>query len=97
MNPGTGSSANFVASFLPLVFVFGIFYFLLIRPQQKQKKEYEKMLAGVKKNDEVVTTGGIHGTVINVKDATFTLKIDDNVKIEINKNAVGYIKKSRGE
>ncbi|MFA4992292.1 MAG: preprotein translocase subunit YajC [Candidatus Omnitrophota bacterium] len=97
MQPGACSSGNFIASFLPIIFVFVIFYFLLIRPQQKKQKDFEKMLAGVKKNDEVVTTGGIHGTILNVKDDTFTLKIDDNVKIEINKNAVGYVKKSRGE
>ena len=96
MQAGAGSQANFIASFLPIIFVFVIFYFLLIRPQQKKQKEFEKMLAGIKKNDEVVTTGGIHGTILNVKDDTFTLKIDDNVKIEINKNAIGYVKKSRG-
>jgi len=91
----TASSA-LLANLFPIILIFGIFYFLLIRPQQKQKIEYEKMLSSLKKNDEVVTTGGIHGTIINVKDDTFILKIDDNVKIEINKNAVAYVKKQRG-
>lgn len=96
MNPGTGSAPGIVANLLPLAFIFVIFYFLLIRPQQKKQKEYQKMLSELKKNDEIVTNGGIHGTILNIKEDTITLKIDDNVKIEINKNAVGYVKKSRG-
>lgn len=96
MNPGTGSAPAIVANLLPLAFIFVIFYFLLIRPQQKKQKEYQKMLSELKKNDEIVTNGGIHGTILNIKEDTITLKIDDNVKIEINKNAVGYVKKSRG-
>jgi len=87
--------ANAIASLLPIIFIFGIFYFLLIRPQHKKQKEHESMVSSLKKNDEVVTNGGIHGTVVNVKDTTLTLRIDDNVKVEINKNAVTYLKKSR--
>ncbi|MDP2921529.1 MAG: preprotein translocase subunit YajC [Candidatus Omnitrophota bacterium] len=90
------SGAAMITNFLPIILIFGIFYFMLIRPQQKKQKEFERMLKELKKNDEVVTTGGIHGTILNVKDDTLTLKIDDNVKIEINKNAIGYVKKSRG-
>ena len=94
MNPGA-VQPNAIASLMPIIFIFGIFYFLLIRPQQKKHKEHERMIGELKKNDEVVTNGGIHGTIVNVKDATFTLRIDDNTKIEINKNAVTYLKKSR--
>ncbi len=94
MNPGA-AQPNVIASLMPIIFIFGIFYFLLIRPQQKKQKDHERMVSELKKNDEVVTNGGIHGTIVNVKDATFTLRIDDNTKIEINKNAVGYLKKSR--
>jgi len=89
------SGTAMIANFFPIILIFVIFYFMLIRPQQKKQKEYEKMVSELKKNDEVVTNGGIHGTILNVKDDTLTLKIDDNVKIEINKNAIGYIKKSR--
>ncbi len=92
----TGSGAAMLANFLPIILIFVIFYFMLIRPQQKKQKEYEKMLSAINKNDEVVTNGGIHGTILNVKDSTVILKIDDNVKIEINKNAIAYVKKSRG-
>ena len=97
MQGTTGASgAAMLANFLPIILIFAIFYFMLIRPQQKKQKDFEKMLKEVKKNDEVVTNGGIHGTILNVKDDTLTLKIDDNVKIEINKSAIGYVKKSRG-
>jgi preprotein translocase subunit YajC len=94
MNPNV-SQPGPILSMMPIVFIFAIFYFLLIRPQQKKQKEHEKMLSELKKNDEVVTSGGIHGTVVNVKDDTLILKIDENVKIEMNKNAIGYVKKSR--
>lgn len=94
MNPNAAQPSAIV-SLMPLIFIFAIFYFLLIRPQQKKQKEHEKMISGLKKNDEVVTNGGIHGTIVNVKDTTFTLKIDENVKVEINKNAIAYLKKGR--
>lgn len=83
-----------IISLIPIFLVFMIFYFLLIRPQQKRQKEHQNLIAGLKKNDEIVTTGGIHGTIVNVKDTTFVLKVDENVKIEIDKSAVAYLKKS---
>ena len=86
------SSASPVFQFFPLVLIFIIFYFLLIRPQKQKEKEHQKMLTGIDKNDEVVTLGGIHGTVVNVKEKTLILRIDENVKMEIEKNSVAYIK-----
>jgi len=94
MNP-QAAQPNAIASLMPIIFIFGIFYFLLIRPQQKKQKEHQKMVSELKKNDEVVTSGGMHGTVVNVKDTTLTLKVDENVKVEINKSAIAYVKKSR--
>ncbi len=88
-------SAGMMASFFPFILIFVVFYFLLIRPQQKQRKEHEKMLKTLAKNDEVVTNGGIHGTIVNVKDTTVVLRIDDNAKLEIEKSAVAQIKKKR--
>jgi preprotein translocase subunit YajC len=82
-----------VMSFLPLIIIFLIFYFLLIRPQQKRQQEHAKMIESVKKNDEIITSGGIHAVVVNVKENTVMARIDDNVKIEISKNAVAAIKK----
>lgn len=85
-----------LVQFFPLILIFIIFYFLLIRPQKAKEKEHQKMLSGLNKNDEVVTSSGIHATVVNVKDKTVILRIDDNVKIEIEKNCVTYIKKAQG-
>lgn len=82
-----------ILNLLPLLLIFIIFYFLLIRPQRTKEKEHQKMLSGLNKNDEIVTSSGIHGTVVNVKDKTIILRIDENVKIEIEKNCVAYIKK----
>jgi len=86
------SAASPLIQLFPLVLIFIIFYFLLIRPQKQKEKEHQKMIAGINKNDEIVTLGGIHGTVVNVKEKTLILRIDENVKMEIDKNSVAYIK-----
>ena len=95
----SGAASQSQGSFLVLLpmylIIFFVFYFFLIRPQQKKQQDHQNMVAGLKKNDEVITAGGIHGTIVNVKDKTFVVKIDDNVKIEIDKSAVSTIKKSR--
>lgn len=82
---------------LPLLFVvlatFVIFYFILIRPQQKKQKELQKTIEALKKGDRVMTTGGIFGTVVGLKDNILVLKIDENTKIEIIKNAVANVVK----
>ena len=88
-------AANPLVSLLPLVFILLIFYFLLIKPQKAKEKDHQKMVAGLNKNDEVVTTGGIHGTVAQVKEKTLIIRIDENVKIEVEKNCVAYIKKQQ--
>ena len=83
--------------FLPLVFLFFIFYFMLIRPQQRKQKEHETMLSKIDKNDEVVTAGGLHGTVVAVHDKTVTLRIADNVKVEMEKSAITQVTKKKQE
>jgi len=90
MQPTPG---NPLINFLPLIIIFVIFYFLLIRPQKLSQKEHQKMIQNLNKNDEIVTTGGIHGKIINIKEKTLVLRIDDNAKIEIDKNCVAYLKK----
>jgi preprotein translocase subunit YajC len=89
-----GSQANPLLNLMPVILIFVVFYFLLIRPQKKSQDEHKKMVAGLKKNDEVITAGGIHGTIMNVKDSTVTLKVDDNVKIEIQKSSIMTMKRS---
>lgn len=82
-----------IVSLLPFILIMVVFYFLIIRPQQMQQKKHRAMLSTLKKNDEVVTSGGIHGTIVNVKEKTFILRIDDNVRIEVDKTAVSVAKK----
>ena len=86
-----------IISIMPIALMFVIFYFLLIRPQTKARKAHEKMISELKKNDEVITTGGIYGTIVNVKEKTFVLRIDDNVKIEVSKAAIGSLNKQTSE
>ena len=86
--PGAGS---LLTNIIPFAAIILIFYFLLIRPQNKKRKETEKMLSALKKGDKVVTIGGIHGTVQNVKESTVLLKVDENVKIEFLRSAVSSV------
>jgi preprotein translocase subunit YajC len=82
-------AANPVMSFLPIVIIVAIFYFLVFMPMQKQKKQQAAMLAGLQTGNEVVTTGGIVGTVISVNDATLILRVKpDNIKLQVARSAV---------
>lgn len=93
-----GQAVNPLVQLIPFFLIFAIFYFILIRPQVKAQKakerEHRDMLGALSKNDEVVTSGGIHGVVLNVKDKTVVIRVDDNVKIEVEKNCVAYKVKS---
>jgi len=88
-----GDPTGGLGQFLPLVIIFGIMYFLLIRPQQQKEKERQEMLTRIKKNDHVLTTGGMHGIVMSVKDDEVTLKVDDaqNVRIRFARSAIAGI------
>ena len=78
--------------------LFAAMYFLMIAPQRKKQKEHEKMLAALGSGDEIVTTGGIYGTITNVKDDRFVVRIADNTKIEIGKSFVSaVVSKAGGE
>ncbi|OGR87379.1 MAG: preprotein translocase subunit YajC [Elusimicrobia bacterium RIFCSPLOWO2_01_FULL_60_11] len=82
------ASAPSYMSFVPILGMLAIFYFFMIRPQQKRTNEHKKMLEALRKDDKVVTAGGIYGTVVSVGDKTIELKIADNVKIKVTKNSV---------
>lgn len=90
-----GAEPSPILQFLPLVFLFGIFYFLMIRPQQKKAKEHAGMLSKLDKNDEIITAGGLHATVISVGDQTAIIRIADNVKVEIEKSSILQVTKAR--
>ncbi len=91
------NTPSLAVQILPLAFFILIFYFILIRPQHKKQKEHEGMINSIKKNDEVVTTGGIHGTIVNVKEKTFVLRIDEGAKLEIDKLSIAYINRKRND
>jgi preprotein translocase subunit YajC len=78
-------------NFLPLVAIVAIFYFLIIRPQNKKQKETQKMLSALKKGDKIVTIGGIHGTIQSVKESTVIVRIDDNTKLEFSRSAISSV------
>ena len=84
-----------LVNFLPIIFIFLIFYFLVIKPQKKQQAEHKSMIANLNKNDEVVTIGGVHGTIVNIKEKTFILRVDDNTRMEVDKNAISYLIKKQ--
>jgi preprotein translocase subunit YajC len=86
-------SSEQLAGLLPMIIVFAVFWFMIIRPQQKQRKERMQMLAGLKKGDKVVSIGGIHGTLTEVRDQTVKLKVSDNLELKMNREAVGYVLK----
>lgn len=90
------STGSMISTVVMFGAVFAIFYFLIIRPQNKKQKEAQKMIAAVKKGDKVVTIGGIHGTIHAVKDKTVVIKVDDAAKIEFTKSAIASVE-PRGE
>lgn len=92
--PAAGTPPSPWMQYAPLLFIGIIFYFLLIRPQQKQRKEHQALISSLKTGDKVVTSSGIHGIIANVKERTFLVKVADNVKIEIDKAAVTGIEKA---
>jgi preprotein translocase subunit YajC len=92
---GEGSAAGpmggGIVSFLPFVAIIAIFYFLIIRPQNKKQKETQKMLAALKKGDKIVTIGGIHGTIQTVKENTVIVRVDENTKLEFSRSAISGV------
>lgn len=84
-------------SLLPLIIIFAIFYFLLIRPQQKRAKQHKEMLSAIKKGDKVITSGGIYGLVEAVGDKTVTIKVAENVKIKLGKGYIAAVRASSEE
>ena len=94
---GAQQQPNIFMSMMPLVFIFIIFYFLLIRPQQRKAKEHAKLVSSLKTGDAVVTNAGIHGVISNVKEKTVIVKIADNVKVEFDRAAIVTIESSPSE
>ena len=88
-----GGAQGALMNIVPLVLMFGIFYFLLIRPQQKKAKEHRTLLENLKKGDVVVTAGGMHGKITAIDDAVVTLEISNGVNVKFNKGHVSSVVK----
>jgi preprotein translocase subunit YajC len=96
-SPGGGGPGAVMTQLLFFAAIFAIFYFLLIRPQQRQKREREATLAAVKKGDRVVTTSGLHGTVVGLSDNTMTLRVAEQVRLDFDRSALGRIVPAQSE
>src|SRR5436309_8638906 len=79
--------------FVPLIFIFIIMYFVMIRPQKKRQQQQQQLISSLKTGDRVVTNAGIHGLISNVKENTVLVKVADNVKIEMEKSAIATVMK----
>ena len=88
---GEAAPGSTLFSFLPLIAIVAIFYFLILRPQNRKQKETQKMLSALKKGDRVVTIGGIHGVIQSVKETTVIVKVDENTKLEFNRAAISNV------
>ena len=86
-----GGEQSVLATFLPLVLIFGVMYFLLIRPQVKRQKEHKKLVESLAKGDEIITTGGLLGRVTKLTDAFVTVELADNITVVVQRQAVGTV------
>jgi len=82
---------SMIAAFAPLLILFAVFYFLLIRPQSKRQKEHKQMLGALGKNDEVVTSGGLVGRVVELDEAFLTLEVANNVQVRVQRNMLAQV------
>jgi preprotein translocase subunit YajC len=85
---GEGGSGSLISTLIMFGAVILIMYFLMIRPQQKRQKEHKSMLESIKKGDKVITTAGMHGTVVDIDGSSFVIQVADNVKITFEKHAI---------
>ena len=95
MAPEASGNLLLTTPIIPYLLIFLIIYFIVIKPQQTKQKEQKAMLDNLKKNDQVVTAGGVHGTIALVKDKTVLVRVDDNVKIEFDKESVSSLIKQK--
>lgn len=94
--PAAGAAGGF-ASFIPLILIFVVFYFLLIRPQQKQAKQHQAFLSSLKKGNKIITKGGIYGVITGIEGDDLTLEIAQGVNIKVTRDAIGSSQKKGGE
>lgn len=91
---GEGGQGSSFSAFIPLILMFGIFYFLLIRPQQRKAKLQREMISSLKKGDKVVSSGGLHGVITGLTDDVVTMEIAPKIRVKVSRGSVaGAIKK----
>ena len=88
---GDAGGGSLISTLIMFGAIFAIFYFMIIRPQQKRAKEREKLLSNIEKGDKVITTGGVHATVIGIEEKTVLIEIAPNVKIKVERSAIGSV------
>lgn len=94
--PREGGNAG-VIFVVQMLLIFAVFYFLLIRPQSKERQRHEQMLAKVKKGDEIVTNGGLIGKVVHVEEKRLTLRTGENTRVTVDRSRIAAVLDSRGE
>lgn len=90
---GGNGGGSLVSTLIMFGAIFAIFYFMIIRPQQKRAKEREQLLSNIQKGDKIVTSGGIHGTIVGLEEKTCLVQVSDNVKMKIERSAIATILK----
>ena len=95
--PADGQSPNPIAQLLPFALMFLVLYLLILRPQMKKQKDSQRMIDELEKKDEIVTSGGIHGVITNIKDDLLVVKIAENVQIELSRAAVSRVKNKESD
>jgi preprotein translocase subunit YajC len=94
---GGEGGGSMVSTIIMFGAIFLIFYFMIIRPQQKKSKERTKLLSNLEKGDKVVTSGGIHGIISGLDEKTCLLQVSDNVKIKVERSAIGTVLSKKGD
>jgi len=97
MSPQGGEGGSMVSTIIMFGAIFLIFYFMIIRPQQKKSKERAKLLSNLEKGDKVVTSGGIHGIISGLDEKTCLLQVSDNLKIKVERSAIGTVISKKGD
>lgn len=88
---GDAGGGSLISTLIMFAAIFAIFYFMIIRPQQKRAKEREKLLSNIEKGDKIVTTGGVHATIVGIEEKTVLIEIAPNVKIKVDRSAIGNV------
>lgn len=95
---GGGGQSGGLGAFLPLIIIFAIFYFLLIRPQQKKAKQHKQVLSTLKKGDKVVSSGGLHGVITGLTDDVVTMEISPKVRVKVSRGSIsGVLRRTETE